>query len=739
MGLASGISLCALWCAAAAENATASTLIARAAAVAPAARAAAVGPAPAAHALALVLPLKVDGVDLQRLAIEVSDPSSPLYGHYESVAALSQRFGASPAVRRRVLAYLRTHGARGVRIDTTGLFADATLPVAAAERLFAAPLMRFEAADGARYIAPQTAVRPRIPSALKGAVTDVVGLDTEPVVDPAGVVQASSKRSATAFAAQASSELPRTGTPAGCAAGQASGGFTPNQYLTAYGFNALRALGFLGQGERVAVIGVSGVDAPDVTTFAQCFGLPAPAISTHLVGISTPPAPDEETTLDLDMLDAGAPGLSGIDVYEVSNDIASFLKSFSAPLQNPSARPQVISISVGQCEPAVGTAVNGGAVLSAAYELDEDAVSGITVLAASGDSGSTDCVSQSGVPIHQPAVAFPASSQFTLAVGGTNIALTPSNQIANEVVWNDVPAAGGAGGGGFSSAFPRGDAPWQEPFIPSSVGHLAGGRPSRAIPDVSMLADAYPGYAIYCSTSDCAQDGRPAWRPVGGTSAGTPLLASGIALVDQSLRAGGRANLGLVAPLLYRLASYSQLYRLLFRDVTVGSNDIGAYLPGGGGTPVGCCTAGRGYDEASGLGSIDMFNLAALANTWLPNVRLRVRVSLPGHQHPARSGKIAAIASCSTGCFSLQGAALVVIGHTPSFEAFSPAIYSLRSAGSKRFTIPFNRAQLRKVRAALQRRARVTAIVQFGVPQFKTKLNGVILSVSAQKRLVITS
>src|SRR5436309_62388 len=62
-------------------------------------------------------------------------------------------------------------------------------------------------------------------------------------------------------AAQPSSAQRRTGTPSGCAQGQSAGaqpgdpgtaGFTPNQYLTAYGFTQLHQAGFTGQGVRVA-------------------------------------------------------------------------------------------------------------------------------------------------------------------------------------------------------------------------------------------------------------------------------------------------------------------------------------------------------------------------------------------------------------------------------------------------------------------------------------------------------
>ncbi len=79
----------------------------------------------------------------------------------------------------------------------------------------------------------------------------------------------------------------------------------------------------------------------------------------------------------------------------------------------------------------------------------------------------------------------------------------------------------------------------------------------RAVPDVSMLSDIAPGYAIYCSASEpnCISDvNSDPWEALGGTSAATPLLAGGLAIIDQQLKAAGKQPLGLVNPLLYSIS-----------------------------------------------------------------------------------------------------------------------------------------------------------------------------------------
>ena len=55
-----------------------------------------------------------------------------------------------------------------------------------------------------------------------------------------------------------------------------SGGFTPNQYLTAYGYDPLHAAGITGGGERVALIEIDGFRYSDVQNFAALLRAPDP-------------------------------------------------------------------------------------------------------------------------------------------------------------------------------------------------------------------------------------------------------------------------------------------------------------------------------------------------------------------------------------------------------------------------------------------------------------------------------
>jgi subtilase family serine protease len=660
-----------------------------------------VGPAPAAQQLELVFPLKADLAGLRREALAVSSPGSPAYGAYQPIDQLARRYGAAPSTRRRVVAYLRRAGARAVRIDATGLFAQARMTAGLSARLFGTPLAQFRTAHGARFVAPAAAGSvQRVPAALRGLVTGVVGLDTRPVLSATRPVVSAPPHVSHAdahAASQITSAQPRSGTPSGCAPALASGGFTPNQYLTAYGFDRLHAAGITGAGERVALIEIDGFRDSDVKSFARCFGFGIPEIREFTVGLRRLLPAGGESTLDLEALDAAAPGLRSIDVFEAGARASDALEALTAPLR-VAQKPHVISISLGLCEPALRRAVGENAILSTEGALEMATASGTTLLAATGDQGSAACTGPDGAPLPMRAVNYPASSWWVTGVGGTNLVLGAANQIAAQIVWNDAAEEpGSAGGGGVSTLFKR----------PSYQRGISPTR-NRAVPDVSMLADIMPGYAIFCSVvHDCiASRSSSPWVGVGGTSAATPLLAGGAALVDQELRLNGRRPLGLANPLLYALSRSSAAASTFF-DVTSIGNDVGPDISPDG-RALGCCIAHPGYDEASGLGSVNLASFAGAAVAGEPAV-IRLRLSLPPHQKPMREHAIRATVACSGPC-QMGAYAEVTIGRAQPFEVDSRLV-TLGAAGAATLSLRFSSKQLRKLRAARHAHKRLRATV----------------------------
>jgi len=695
-----------------------------AAATAPLAGAARIGSAPGSQRLVLVLPLKADNAGLQRFATAVSTIGSPQYGQFEPVATLARRFGASAASRARVLAYLRRVGSTGARIDATGMFAAVSMRVSLAQRLFGTSLGRFQAAHAGRFIAPTGAAR--LPAALYGAATGVVGLDTRPLfgtprvkaASPAGLKGAQAAGGGFHADNGSSAYAPATGTPSGCAAATATHGFSPNQYLTAYGYSPLQALGIRGQGERVALIEIDGFRDSDIRAFANCFGLSIPAINAYGVDIKRLLPPVGEATLDLEVLDAAAPGLKSIDVYESRSSAAEVLRSLTAPLQNRRHVPQVISASLGTCEPFLVASLGVAGIKAVEGALSVAAASGISVLASSGDAGSTACIGRNGRPLDALAVSYPASSPFVTAVGGTNVMLTPQNTIAQQIVWNDAPTFLIAAGGGVSGLFGRPS--YQKGFVT---------RNRRIVPDVSMLADPAPGYDIYCTAKVAACLGPGVsnpWTTLGGTSASAPLFAAGVALVDQVLRSRRRQQLGSANSLLYKIAR-SAASGSVFSDVTANSNNLGPYI---GRRVLSCCNAGVGFDYASGIGSVNLASLAFTAAALQPRIA-SVRVSLP-RQRPLSQRHLLAEVSCSGHCF-VGAYADVAVGRARPFKVRG-GTYRLGRRGRRTITLRLSSGDLRRIHGGLRAHQPVYADI-YGVI---TDSGGNVESRSRGKRLRIT-
>jgi subtilase family serine protease len=542
---------------------------------------------------------------LNQFVRRVSNPGSPHYRDYRSVRSLVHRFGASKQTRRPSKRWLAARGFDG-EVGPTGAYVTARMPSAAATEAFPATRRSKRAGSSAG-----SGVEPRrVPRGLRGSVQDVALLSTRP--------GAFTTASIPPLPPDHGSMRNRTGTPAGCTEGQEAGrpapasAFTPNQYLTAYGHQTLHNRGLRGQGERASLVEIDGFARSDIATFGQCFGIHIPPIAVKPVGTSQPLAPGSETTLDLEVMSAAAPSLERITAYEGASSTSGLFLTATAALGTRHHRPDVISISIEGCEASLSGQRVYWRALNNAYAVAAGA--GITTLVASGDQGSSMCEDEldghsSALPILSP--NFMATSRYVTAVGGTNLVLDDQNRIKNQIAWNDAPALFGASGGGFSSLVSR---PWWQR---GAISEQASGD-GRTLPDIAALADPVPGFAIYCTADDCQEDPpppHPGWISIGGTSAATPLTAGGVALADQSARLHGQRSLGLIDPLLYRLASRRKAHHRVFDDIPKGSNDLGTMIPAdaGGGEPLGCCTGRPGFDPVTGWGSVKIpsFNRAA--------------------------------------------------------------------------------------------------------------------------------
>jgi subtilase family serine protease len=545
---------------------------------------------------------------LVKFVRSVSDPQSSHYREYLTVEQIVQKFGAKPAAKKATMQWLKEHGATG-HLGATGTYVTARIPAGVAAKALPA-----SGATGSST--GQIAEARRVPASLRGAVTSISVLGTKQGVFGTNVEADAGKHLGQEPGLKGTSVFENKGTKTGCAAGRAAGeieplsGYTPNEYLDAYGHSALHKQGFKGQGKDVAVIEIDGFKKSDVDTFAKCFGLPTPNTKVRPVGIPKPLAPGPETTLDLEVLTATAPKLEHIYVYEGGSSEAGILLSVAAALGSKGHHPDAISISLGGCEADLIGQIAFRDTLDEVFAVADGA--GISVLVAAGDQGSSACervVDHQKTALPLLSASDPASSPFVTAVGGTNIELTKQNKIKQEAVWNDSPLIFGAGGGMWSIlSTPR---PWWQ------KGLLEGAGNGRIVPDVAGLADIVPGYAIYCTAEECTAPTLPegGWQTFGGTSAATPLYAGGVLLADGYQEAHGAPPLGFLNPLVYEVGRENKAGKgpgNVLYDVTRGNNDLGSLTAAdaGGGKPLGCCSANVGYDSASGWGSLQMTGLA---------------------------------------------------------------------------------------------------------------------------------
>jgi len=366
--------------------------------------------------------------------------------------------------------------------------------------------------------------------------------------------------------------------------------YAPAQIRRAY--NIPRYL--TGAGRTIVIIDAFGDPAveSDLALFSSTFGLPAPTLNVICPqGCPTfdPSNADQvgwagEISLDVQWSHAIAPGATIDLVVARSDQDPDILAAQQYVVRHNLG--DVLSQSFGQGETCMAPSV-----FAAQHQVFKTAASeGMTVFASAGDSGAAqaDCTGTG----YFLSASTPASDPLVTGVGGTHLdADLTTGAYHFETVWNNSgqPAAYdfGAGGGGFSTIYPR-------PYYQKSAQT---GSAFRGVPDVAYNADLFGGVLGVCSVCN---GGTPAFFIFGGTSAGPPQWSGITALADQA--AGHR--LGFLNPALYAIAA-GPLYRYAFHDINAGNNSWD--LSGVTGY-----SAGPGWDPASGLGSPNAAHLIGL-------------------------------------------------------------------------------------------------------------------------------
>jgi uncharacterized protein (TIGR03437 family) len=515
--------------------------------------------------------------DLEQFLAAQQDPTSPEYHHWLTPEQYADRFGASSDDIAAITGWLEQHN---LHVTGVGRGRNAVTFAGTAGDVASAMQVSFHryAVKGRNYFA--NTAEPSLPVALQAAVRSIHGLHD--------------------FRMQPRS-LPRQALNPDYTSASGSHYLSPDDMGTIYNIKALWNAGYDGTGQKIAVAGQTQVDVTDIQKFRARFNLPASDPQMILVPNTKDPGTSKndlgEADLDLEWAGATAPQASLIYVYsfDVTDAVQYIIDQNLAP---------VLSVSYGLCEPETATSD----ILTMQTWARQANAQGITWLNAAGDSGGADCLT--GNSGGQLAVDSPADIPEVTGIGGTTFNEGTGNywnatSNANggsvlsyipETVWNDSTSGNPAAGGGGASVV-LAQPVWQ-------VGLGVPNNGARNVPDIALAASAdHDGYLVYTGGQ---------LQVFGGTSAGTPTFAGITALLNHYLVATGAQSApgaGNVNPRLYALA---QAGTGVFHDVTSGNNIVtvtcGARsrncVPGSWGY-----SAGQGYDLASGLGSVDAYNL----------------------------------------------------------------------------------------------------------------------------------
>jgi subtilase family serine protease len=379
----------------------------------------------------------------------------------------------------------------------------------------------------------------------------------------------------------AAGKMSQPPTTAQCEAESGIACYQAFQLQRAYDLAPLFAKGIEGQGETIVIVDAFGSPsiASDLKTFDSKMGLPNPPsfrvitpegpVTTNPENCTStyrPTGPDlcsdyyswtDETSLDVEWSHVMAPKAN---ILLVETPMTETEGSYGFP-QIVAAENyvidhhlgDVISQSFGANEESFTSPGQISSLRSAYINAEQH---GVTVLAASGDQGSTDEICNPRSDCANPAdviccsstgaIDWPASDPLVTGVGGTQLHLNDEgNRTAPDSVWHDLGSTAGvpgpvytrgSSGGGRSTVFPR-------PQFQDGVAGTVGDR--RGTPDIAMSA-ATNGAVDFYDTTDPSVAG---WGMTGGTSEASPLFSGVVALADQ---VAGH-SLGYLNPSLYAM------------------------------------------------------------------------------------------------------------------------------------------------------------------------------------------
>ena len=493
-------------------------------------------------------------VELDSMLQQVYDPKSPNYQKYLTPEEYISKYCPTVDQVNQTTSYLRSAGIQVTSVSKNRLILHATGSVSALNSMLNTD-MRYYNLDGNSHFAP--AVEFEFPTGLP--IQAIHGLQ-----DFSTLKHHVHKGKLLGNASHAPSSSPTSSHPH-----LLDGYFCPSDINKAYSIPS----SLNGAGQLLALFELDGYTPSDISSYCSYFGITqVPLYNVYVDGVSGTPSGTDgqaEVTLDIELMNAIAPGASWIVVFEGPNNEQGILDTYNE-----------IAITNWCSQGSSSWGAPEGTFPSSFYSSEANifkqlALQGTSFFVAAGDNGAND----NGATL---CVDDPASQPWVTGVGGTKLTVNSgTSAYVSETTWNELSNGAGAGGGGISSI-------WSQPTWQNGFGTKTneGSSNKRNVPDVSLNADPYTGYVV------------SVWGNLyvfGGTSCAAPLWAAFVSLVNEQRALNVVKPLGLANPSLYLIEGETTSHKG-FHDIADGSTN--GHYP-----------AVKGYDLATGLGS---FNGATL-------------------------------------------------------------------------------------------------------------------------------
>lgn len=560
---------------------------------------------------------------LRKLLDDQQDKASPNYHKWLTPEQYGKQFGPSDADMQTITGWLQSHGFQvgSTKGRTVLEFSGSASQV---QEAFHTTIHKYVVNEEQHWA---NASDPSIPAALTPAVHGILTLHNF------------TKKPLVKYSKQPVAGRINPGKKPSFTFSDGTHGLGPNDYAVIYNSPAFNS-GITGNGVSVGVVGRSNLfnGGQDVNNFSNIFS----CCGRFQITLDGPDPGDLgggeelEATLDSTWVGAVAPGAVANLVVSATTNTTDGIDLSEVYIIENNQFP-IMTESFLSCE--AGMTSTDAAGISALAE--QAAAQGITYFVSAGDSGAEGCddFNTETVATGPISVNALASTAFNVAVGGTVFnengqtstywSTTNSGNFESAIsyipedVWNDSCLALSCGsnanilaGGGGESVYVAKPS-WQSGVmgIPSTA--------FRDLPDVSLTAAGHDPYLV-CLEGSCLPNSQGEFFIyfVYGTSASSPSFAGIMSMVEQQNgQREGQANY-----VLYRLAATENTTfstcngssptsppapTCIFNDITVGNNAVPGEVNYGQANAD--YQTGVGYDQATGLGSVNITNLI---NQW---------------------------------------------------------------------------------------------------------------------------